>query len=63
MLLAGIGDESSKPEREFSYYPRLTAMSSMYPDEADAAMATFSLVLHRQQSFSFLEDIGKAFAR
>jgi hypothetical protein len=25
--------------------------------------ATFSLVLHRPQSFSLLEDIGKLFAR
>lgn len=59
----GIGDEGSQPEREFAYYPRLTAMSSMYPDEADAAQATFSLVLNRPQSFSLLEDLGKMFAR
>jgi hypothetical protein len=38
-------------------------MSSMYPDEADAAQATFSLVINRPQSFSLLEDIGKAVAR
>jgi hypothetical protein len=35
----------------------------MYPDEADASQATFSLVLHRPQSFSLLEDIGKLCAR
>jgi hypothetical protein len=34
---AGVAAEGSLPEREFAYYPRLTAMSSMYPDEADAA--------------------------
>lgn len=62
-ICAGVGDEGSQPEREFVYYPRLTAMSSMYPDEADAAQATFSLVLHRPQSFSLLEDVGKAVAR
>lgn len=62
-ICAGVGDEGSQPEREFAYYPRLTAMSSMYPDEADAAQATFSLVLHRPQSFSLLEDCGKAVAR
>jgi hypothetical protein len=60
---AGVGDGSGASEREFTYYPRLTAMSSMYPDEADAAQATFSLVLNRPQSFSLLEDIGKAVAR
>jgi hypothetical protein len=30
---------------------------------ADAAQATFSLVLNRPQSFSLLEDVGKAVAR
>lgn len=60
---AGVGDEGSLPQREFAYYPRLTAMSSMYPDEADAAAAVFSLVLHRPQSFSLLEDVAKALAR
>lgn len=61
-IQAGVAAEGSLPEREFAYYPRLTAMSSMYPDEADAAQATFSLVLNRPQSFSLLEDLGKAFA-
>jgi len=59
----GVGDSQSLPQRQFTYYPRLTAMSSMYPDEADASQATFSLVLHRPQSFSLLEDIGKLCAR
>eukprot|EP00775_Hariotina_reticulata_P009242 gene9243-9407_t len=60
---AGVGDARSLPQRQFTYYPRLTAMSSMYPDEADASQATFSLVLHRPQSFSLLEDVGKFCAR
>lgn len=34
---AGIAADGSLPEREFAYYPRLTAMSTMYPDETDAA--------------------------
>ncbi|KAF8062749.1 fkbM [Scenedesmus sp. PABB004] len=58
---AGVGDAGSRPARAFVYYPRLTAMSTMYPDDADAAAAT--LVLHRPQSFSRLEDVGKALAR
>jgi hypothetical protein len=37
---AGVAAEGSLPEREFSYYPRLTAMSTMYPDEADAAQVS-----------------------
>lgn len=60
---SGVGKEDSQPEREFTYYPKLTAMSSMYPDEQDAAQATFSLVLHRPQSFSLLEDVGKMLAK
>lgn len=34
---AGVAGEGSSRLREFVYYPRLTAMSTMYPDEADAA--------------------------
>jgi hypothetical protein len=40
---AGVAAEGSLPEREFSYYPRLTAMSTMYPDEADAAQVSSRL--------------------
>lgn len=39
---AGVAAEGSLPEREFVYYPRLTAMSTMYPDEADAAQVRAS---------------------
>jgi hypothetical protein len=60
---AGCGDEASLPERDFTYYPRITAMSTMYPDEPDAAQATYSLVINRPQSFSFIEDIGKSVAK
>lgn len=41
-VYAGVAAEGSLPEREFSYYPRLTAMSTMYPDEADAAQVSTS---------------------
>lgn len=34
---AGVAAEDSLPEREFVFYRGLTAMSTMYPDEADAA--------------------------
>ena len=37
VMCAGVAAEGSLPEREFTYYPRLTAMSTMYPDEVDAA--------------------------
>lgn len=39
----GVAAEGSLPEREFAYYPRLTAMSTMYPDEADAAQVSRSV--------------------
>jgi hypothetical protein len=51
------------PEREFTYYPKITAMSTMYRDEPDAAQATYSLVVNRPQSFSMIENFGKAIAR
>jgi FkbM family methyltransferase len=60
---AGVGGADGQVEREFAYYPRLTAMSSMYPDDADAAQATLSLVMHRSQCYSALEAAGKALAR
>ena len=59
----GVGAAGGPPSRDFTYYPRLSAMSSMYPDDADAAAATCSLVVNRPQSFSALEDVGKALAR
>jgi hypothetical protein len=63
LAAAGCGDDASLPERDFTYYPRITAMSTMYPDEPDAAQATYSLVINRPQSFSPLEDIGKSIAK
>ncbi|GBF94760.1 hypothetical protein Rsub_07643 [Raphidocelis subcapitata] len=60
---AGVGAPDGPPKRAFTFYPRITAFSSMYRDDADAAAATFSLVVNRKESFSAAEDVGKWLAR
>lgn len=62
---AGVGTfaDSARGKRRFTYYPRVTAMSTMYPDEEDATAATFSLVIHRPECFSALEALAKPLAR
>ncbi|KAI8467702.1 MAG: S-adenosyl-L-methionine-dependent methyltransferase [Monoraphidium minutum] len=60
---AGVGELGGPPKREFTYYPKITAFSSMYRDDEDAAQATLSLVVNRRESFSAIENIGKALAR
>jgi len=62
---AGVGTraDASRGGRRFAYYPRVTAMSTMYPDEEDATAATFSLVIHRPECFSMLEAVAKPLAR
>jgi hypothetical protein len=62
---AGVGApaDAARGARRFAYYPRVTAMSTMYPDEEDATAATFSLVIHRPECFSLLEAAAKPLAR
>ena len=62
---AGVGaqPDAARGSRRFVYYPRVTAMSTMYPDEEDATAATFSLVIHRPECFSALEALAKPLAR
>jgi FkbM family methyltransferase len=62
---AGVGTaaDAARGSRAFVYYPRVTAMSTMYPDEDDATAATFSLVIHRPECFSALEALAKPLAR
>jgi FkbM family methyltransferase len=62
---AGVGTaaDAARGKRRFAYYPRVTAMSTMYPDEEDATAATFSLVIHRPECFSVLEACAKPLAR
>lgn len=60
---AGTAADAARGKRRFAYYPNVTAMSSMYPDEEDATAATFSLVIHRPECFSALEALAKPLAR